>query len=265
ASVAALGLAAAAGSFAVLPPEAPARGLPGYSPTKVILGKNVGDSIALGDDRVIVGAATDLPVTFTLVEYQPTNPASLPLPARCAGRLQDDRDLTRLLLRMSTMQTASVVQRGDTSWTRVSSIGFFGVTPVGRYGVNAGQFLRVGCGAFTRVNVGGRVIDATAIGDLETPGDDRARRIAAEVSAAIHVVPDAVELRAQRLDVIVTDTIAAVSPIGDTAWGWVRQTSAIANRLLGQAAMPETLTFSIRGASGNSRTLYRFKSLQPRP
>ncbi|MEP6496297.1 MAG: M56 family metallopeptidase [bacterium] len=263
AGIAAFGLVVAVGSLGILPPQAPARELPGYSPSTVILAKNVGDSIATGEDRVISGKATDLPAVFTLVEYSVTGPGSLPTPGRCASRLRDGRDGTTLLLRMSSTATVSVVQRGDTSWTRITSLGFFSADPVGRYGVNADQFLRVGCGAFTRINVGGRDVDPTAIGDLETNGDDRARQIAAELFALTHLTPDAVELRGQRLDVTFTDSVAAVSRINDAGRAWVQQTFALAERILGDSAMPETLTFTIRWPNLQKRTLYYYKSMQP--
>lgn len=260
--LAALGLVVAGGSLVVLPPEAPARSLPAYARQTPILAKNVGDSIALIDDPATVGIATNLPSVFTVVENPNMSTDNLPSTARCAQRLRDDRDGTNLLLRMSTISTISVIQRADTSWTNNASVGYFGVDPVGRYGVAVGHTLRVGCGTFTRVSVGGQDVNLPPVADLATHDDARARNIAREMSALLHLEPDAVELRGGRLDVLVTDSIAAATPNADVDWTRVRGTSAIARSILGQAAMAETLAFTVRGGRWLKRTFYYYESMR---
>src|SRR6185503_8012283 len=98
-----------------------------------------------------------------------------------------------------------VVQREDTAWTRVSSVGLYRVETPGAYGVAEGQLLRVGCGAVNHLVVAGQLSQSKALSDLESPNDDRARRIGEAVRRIVGMKADAVELYGGRLNVVVTN------------------------------------------------------------
>jgi hypothetical protein len=252
------GACAFVGAFALLPPAAPARPLPDFARFVQPLPKNVGDSIAEGEapPKVVV-PARDLPVEFALVEYGPSEDAK-PLAARCAQRLRDARDDTRLLLSMSTTSTSAVVQRADTAWTRIESLGYYMVTPTGRYGVANEQTLRVGCGGYTRISVGNRDLDLIPGTTLGSRDDDRARRIGARLSADLRVNADAIELRRGRLNVVVADSTARVR---DNEPAFARNTFAMLRDLLGASAVPETLAVSTRAGKDRWITSYHYWSM----
>jgi hypothetical protein len=263
------GMIAIVSSAMVLPPAPPLRSVPEYSTRMLVLPHGVGDSIAeirtpdvapsLGSagstfTPVIVGGARDLPRAFTVADY---GPSSLePAEARCAGTLRDDRDGTILRVHLSRTTVLDVMQHADTVWSTRGTVGYYFVVPSGRYEVADGQYLRVGCGTFTTITVAGEDVRRYGITDLESPDNERPRRLAAAVDSALHVMPDHVELRPGRLN------ISIVQPI-DTAraqrqWDEARQIFAIARRLLDAAAVPETLAFTVR-EKGRAITLYRYK------
>jgi hypothetical protein len=253
------GTLALAAAVAVLPPAADARQLAGYGGAVTPLPKNVGDSIAEGESPPrVVAAARGLPPVFSVVDYGPADQTK-PLAAKCAGRLRDDRDGTRLLLTMGTTTTSLVVERADTAWNRIQSFGFYIVTPSGRYGVANDQTLRVGCGAFTRVSVGDRDLELIPGATLDSPDDDRARRVAAGFAAQLHLAADAAELRSGRLDVVFTDTTATI-PSADAAFG--RRAFVVLREVLGATAVPETLAVSWRRGKHSWSTSYYYWSMQ---
>lgn len=254
-----ISMCALAGAVLILPPAAPARILPAYGKHVQTLPKNVGDSVAEGETPPkVVAAATNLPVEFTVVELGPSDQAK-PLAARCAARLRDDRDDTRLLLLMSTTSTSTVVQRADTAWNRVQSLGYYGVTPAGRYGVSKDRTLRVGCGGYTRISVGDRDLELVPSATLDSPDDDRARQIAARLSTDLHVTPISIELRRGRLNVLVGDSTSGRRDDAEEAFA--RGTFSILGDVLGAAAVPETLAVSVNTGRGRWITMYHYHSM----
>jgi beta-lactamase regulating signal transducer with metallopeptidase domain len=258
-AMATVSIVAIGASMAFLPPEAPARfAVVGRSP---ISAKYVGDSIARGDTPpIIVSAATDLPISFSASKGAQHGPSTNSV---CPRQLRDDRDGTLLNVSISHTSVAGVVQRGDTTWTRVQSIGYYFPVDDGRYGVSTkrDETLRVGCGGLTRLMVGDRVIMRTSVvSTLDMSDDDRARRIGNEVTALIHVEPLAVDLYAGRLDVVVGDT-AAIGPNTEAPWNFVHAIFDRSRVLLGRAAMPETLAVSVRRSKDRWVTMYYYSSM----
>jgi hypothetical protein len=265
----ALSTAAAIGTFVIVPPL-PAARVAESQPIALLLPKSVADSIAtdsvteatagIAVRHRIVDAARDLPAAFIIDDPGPAN-ERLPLAGRCPVRLHDPRNATRLQLRVSSGSTGTVVQRGDTAWTRITRVGLYRVSLPGAYGVGAGQLLRVGCGSATKLTLANHVAPSTALSDLESQKDDRARRIAAAVSAAIRRRPEEVELYPGRLNVAISDDDADwTKRDSDDHWAMTRRVWETARDVLGRAAMPETLAFSVRLQSGTGVTLVYYSS-----
>jgi beta-lactamase regulating signal transducer with metallopeptidase domain len=252
-----VGACALAGAITVLPPAAPARELSGYRRPAQMLPKNVGDSIAEGESPPkVIAAATNLPASFAVVEYG--LPDGKPLVGRCAQRLRDERDDTRLLLSIGRTSTALVVQRADTAWTSIESLGYYMVRPAGRYGVSKEQTLRVGCGAYTRISVGDRDLELVPSATLGSPADDRARLIGARLSADLGVTADEIELGRGRLNIVFTDSAVHVR---DDESGFTRSTFGILRDVLGAAAVPETLAVITHLGKDRWSTSYYYRSM----
>ncbi|MGH7617505.1 MAG: M56 family metallopeptidase [Gemmatimonadaceae bacterium] len=252
---------ALAAAVAILPPAAPARTT--RTPASVLqtLPKNVGDSIAEGESRPkVIAAASGLPAAFTTVEYGPAE-LERPLAGRCAERLRDDRDDARLQVMMSTTSTSTVVQRADTAWTRIESVGYYAVRPAGRYGVSAGQTLRVGCGGYTRVSVGGRDVELVPPVTDESRDDDRARQISQRMAGGLHLTPTLIELRRGRLNVAFADLTTLRA--GDAADVFASNTFGILRDVFNAPdAVPETLAVSIRVGPSAWTTHFYYRSMQ---
>lgn len=251
---------AVVGSIALLPPELPARSVLDVANTAQVrvFPKYVGDSIAEGDRPVIVAGAHDLPLMFSIAEM-----VTRPRPGSaidCPRRLRDDRDSTMLQVSVSTSGVASVTQRGDTTWTHMRAMGYYSVHPDGRYGVGPEQMLRVGCGSSTEIAVAGKPIPSNALATLDSRDDDRPRRIAAEVVSLVHVEPLAVDLFKGRLEIFVGDT-TAVGPSSDAAWDFVHDVFRRSRDVIGRAAMPETLSVSLRRKRDQWITMYYYASM----
>ncbi|MGH9889522.1 MAG: hypothetical protein ACREBE_28575, partial [bacterium] len=211
----------------------------------------------------MVAAAQGLPVSF-VADGPVQRRTSGPTDASCPHQLRDARDSTVILrVSMSTTGVVNVVQRGDTAWTRVRSLGYYYVFPDGRYGVTQAreQTLRVGCGGLTRITVAGNVIKQIGIrSTLDTPDDDRSRQIGHAVVALIHVAPLAVDLYDGRLEVVVGDT-AAIAPDKDAPWDFTHAIFARSREIIGRAVMPETLAVSVRRGRDRWITLYYYNSM----
>jgi hypothetical protein len=131
----------------------------------------------------------------------------------------------------------------------------------GAYGVAAGELLRVGCGTATKVTIARQVAPSSALSDLESRTDDRASRIAKAVAAAIAYTPDEVELNHGRLNVVISERdVELMKPDPDERWALTRRTWEAARSVLGPAALPETLAFSMRLKSGAGLTLFYYSS-----
>jgi hypothetical protein len=255
----ALAVVAIAASVAMLPPTPGAKADVASFTKIAVLAKHVGDSIATDESPpVVIAAAHDLPSMFSIEAHQP-NVEGTERAGTCAGRLRDDRDGTRLRRDMGVGGVTGIVRRGDTTWTRWRSIGYYGVTPVGRYGVQENQMLRVGCGSYTVVTVAGKAIASPAATTLDTPHDDRARRIAAEVVALLRVKPISVELTSGRLEVVIADTSVVTD---STTRPTGRAIFARARALLGATVMPETTTVAFRRGRDRWVSQYYFKNQQ---
>ncbi|HEY9225181.1 MAG TPA: M56 family metallopeptidase, partial [Gemmatimonadaceae bacterium] len=259
AGVGVLGATALVASILVLPPEAPARSFPGTSTQVQVFAKYVADSIATNAETpVFVGAARDLPVTFSVEQMRPTpGPRSA---VDCPMSLRDDRYGTILRVRRSSGGVANVVRRGDTTWTHVRAIGFYAVRPEGRYGVAANQMLRVGCGSSTEIAIAGVPIPSNALSTLDSRDDDRARRIGRAISSLIRVEPIAVDLYTGRLEIVVGDT-TAIASTSDAEWDFTYAVFARARDVLGRAAMPETLSVALRRGRSQWMAMYYYKSM----
>jgi hypothetical protein len=255
-----VGATALVGSIALLPPEAPARPVPDRSTASQVrvIAKYVGDSIAEGEPPVVVAAARDLPPVFSVAEMGATSrPGSV---TECPRRLRDDRDGTMLQVSVSRSSVASMTQHGDTVWTHMRALGYYMVRPEGRYGVGREQLLRVGCGSSTEIAVAGKPIPSNAVATLDSPDDDRPRRIAAEIVSLIHVEPLAVDLFKGRLEIFVGDT-TAFDASSDADWDFVRSVFRRSRDVIGRAAMPETLSVSMRRSRDRWITLYYYASM----
>jgi len=249
----------------ILPPAPSARSLPGYTRPILLIPKGVGDSVVTVDrgDLVqrkarVVAGAHDLPAVFE-ADSTPEPADGLPAAGRCRQWLRDPRTGTRLQLLSSSTHTAGVVQREDTAWTRISSIGLYRVGTPGAYGVGEGQLLRVGCGAVNHRVVAGQLSQSKALSDLESPNDDRARRIGEAVRRAVGLKANAVELYSGRLNVVVTNK-RWMDESPDARWATTKQVWTAARDAIGRAAMPETLAFSVQLDSPGSVTLYYYSS-----
>lgn len=252
-------------ALAVLPPAAPARELPQYSRSvTLLLPKGVADSIVSSDPNKsprleirVIAAAQNLPAAFEADSVTDSRDG-LPPAGRCREWLRDPRTGVRIRRVSSTAATTNVVQRGDTAWTRVTSMGFYRVETPGAYGVADGQLLRVGCGAANGRLIAGQRQQSNALSDLESSDDDRARKIGAAVTRAIGFKTDAVELFSGRLNIVITDEHWMDDPKRDVL-PRVKQAWAAAREVVAPAAMPETLAFSIR-ARAMSLTRYYYSS-----
>lgn len=247
--------ASIAGAFVILPPALPARMTSRVTDVPV-LAQHTGDSIGVIDETrsiTLVGIARDLPLSFAIIA------ANVELKdGECPGELRDDRDGTTLRRSSASTAVTGETHRGDTTWTRQRSVGYYRVRPVGRYGVDAGQVLRIGCGGKTAVRVAGQRTPPRAVSTLDTPNDDRARRIADAVLPLAHVRPISVELFVGRLDVVFGDTTVAK---GDVAkWDLRTKIAQTSRDVLGPAAFPETVTVSYRMGRDNWTTLVYYKS-----
>ena len=185
----------------------------------------------------------------------------VPLAGRCATWLHDPRNGIRLQLKTVPRSTGAVVQHGDTAWTRITQTGFYRVSLPGAYGVAAGELLRVGCGTATKVTIARQIAPSSALSDLESQTDDRARRIAKAVAAAITYTPDEVELYQGRLNVAISEPdVDLMKQNAADRWAMTRRTWEAARDVLGRAAMPETLTFSMSFKAGTGLTLVYYSS-----
>ena len=255
----AVGALTLVGAFVLLPPEAAPTWTMDRRPNEVVMAKYVGDSIADGESPPkLVAAARDLPAEFSVAEMGPI-PAGQ-TQRDCPQRLRDDRDGTRLIVRLNTSAAAGAMQHGDTTWRRSRNIGYYGVSPAGRYGVGEEQLLRVGCGGRTRIDVAGKPVDLDALSTLDSR-DDRARRIAKEVQALIHVEPMAVDLFQHKLRVVVGDT-AAVDADPKAPRDFTRELFGRVRAVLGEAAMPETLAVTVRRGRSTWITNYYYNSME---
>src|SRR5262249_33956516 len=135
------------------------------------------------------------------------------------------------------------------------------VSPEGRYGVGRDQLLRVGCGSSTEIAVAGKPIPLNAVATLDSRDDDRPRRIAAEVVSLIHVEPLAVDLFKGRLEIFVGDTMA-IGPSSEAPWDFVHSVFRRSREVIGRAAMPETLSVSLRRSRDQWITLYYYASME---
>lgn len=246
-----------AGAFLILPPTPPAKATFSQFSDIPVAAQQTADSIATFSANhlgTLVGAAHDLPRRFAIA-----NPDATELrDGECPTELRDDRDGTVLRRSVAHTATTGSVSRGDTTWTRQRAVGFYMVRPVGRYGVAEGQRLRIACGGKTIVKVAGHKAPSSAISTLESPTDDRARRIADAVTPLAHARPIAVDLTVGRLDVVFGDTTVARDD--DVAWDLRRQIARKSGEVLGYAALPETVTVSYRTGRDAWRTLVYYKS-----
>jgi hypothetical protein len=239
----AVGALTLVGAFLLLPPEAAPTWTMDRRPNEIVIAKYVGDSIAEGESPPkVLAAARDLPAEFVVAEIGPTQPGRNS--RSCPQRLRDDRDGTSLLVSISMGSAAGAVQHGDTTWRRTRGIGFYRVSPEGRYGVGKDQMLRVGCGGRTEMDIAGKPVALGALSTLNSR-DDRARRIAKEIKAMIHVEPDAVDLFPQKLRIVVGDT-NAVDPDAKAPRRFTGELFERVRAVLGSAAMPETLSVTLR-------------------
>jgi hypothetical protein len=249
-------VASIAGAFVVLPPALPARMRSRITEIPV-LAQHTGDSIGVRDTSrsiTLVAAAHDLPESFAVAsDYVALRDGE------CPEELRDDRDGTRLRHSAGTTAVTGETERGDTTWTRQRSVGYYRVRPVGRYGVDSGQVLRVGCGGKTAVRVAGQRSPSRAVSTLDTPNDDRARRIADAILPLAHARPISVELFAGRLDVVFGDTSVAKGE--DATWALQTKIALTSRDVLGRAAFPETVTVSYRTGRDNWTTLVYYKSM----
>ena len=270
--VVARGVACAAATMAVfvVTPPMPAARLAHSLPGAVMLAKSVADSVANDplDEAAtarphanrILAAARDLPPQF-VVEDPGAMRNQLPLAGRCATWLRDPRNGIRLQLRTARGSTGAVVQHGDTAWTRITQTGFYRVSLPGAYGLAAGELLRVGCGTATKVTIARQVAPSSALSDLESQSDDRARRIAKAVAAAIAYTPDEVELYQGRLNIAISEPdVDWMKQNPEERWAMTRRTWEAARDVLGRAAMPETLAFSMSFKAGTGVTLVYYSS-----
>jgi hypothetical protein len=245
------------GAFVILPPALPARMRSRVTEIPV-LAQHTGDSIGIIDKTrsiTLMGVARDLPKTFATV---PGDHVDL-RDGECPETLRDDRDGTTLRVSTGSTAVSGETQRGDTTWTRQRSVGYYMVRPVGRYGVDSGQVLRVGCGGKTALRIAGQRSPSRALSTLDTPHDDRARRIADAVLPLAHVRPISVELFTGRLDVVFGDTTLARNE--DAAWDLRTKVAHMSRDILGRTAFPETVTVSYRTGRDNWTTLVYYKSM----
>ncbi len=257
------GLLAAAvvgGAVFLLPPPPPAMAIPLPGAPAPFLAQNAADSIAEGDSARIVGRALGLPERFSVVETESRLDALVPAVAQCALRLRDDRDGTLLLNRQSHMRTRGVTQRNDTAWTRIERVAFFTPMQPNRYGLRDGQRLRVGCGGYTRIRVNGRDVELVAPASLTT--ELRAKRAAFidRLRRQVLIAPEAVELRAHYVRVVLADSGLVASP-SDSAWHTLMRIKDAAIAALG--AQPDTLAFTYHDNGARALTLYTYPNHRP--
>ena len=261
-------LGAAAAIIVILPPLPAARetALP-RATDPLPRPKSVADSIGEDLDAMnvppmarrarMLAAAHDLPTAFVVEDPGSTDNA-LPLAGRCPTALRDPRTGTRLQLKVSSTSAGAIAQRGDTAWTRLAQVGLYRVALPGAYGVQARQLLRVSCGAATRRTIARQAPPTSATSDLDSKTDDRAQRIAIAVDSATHRPVRAVELYPGRLNVAIADSNWL--EMRWDPWPTTRLVWSVARDVLGQAAMPETLAFSVRFDTGGGITMFYYTS-----
>jgi hypothetical protein len=174
-----------AGTAAAVPrPDRPPPLLP--PPARGGLPLGVADSVTTMAGRPI-GAGRDLPAAFIVESFPPDANRE---GARCAQYLLDPRDNTRLQL-ARTFDDAVRYERGDTVAVHHRSLGFYRVRQVpGAYGLSEASLLRVGCNDRAQITVRGQPF-GIRVTTLDTPGDDRARALAAAIASAELLYPTA--------------------------------------------------------------------------